>query len=236
MFEELLDNIVSKNILHQLQAVLLDFPEYLVFLIAVRGLQFLLNEARAMLISAKFNDEAIKFLQLYATIGLRAIPEIHQLLAHDGEIGRGAGSWAGRGLDWSKPRDLHHRRRHIRHWYGVGNGIPKSIHALQLLCGHVLLLEVVLVHLIWIEEVAALLLELLIALQFVIQDGQAVAICECLLSKGLIGIEVIKTRRVGVGVVRTLTNAGAIWRAVAMGWVKIDRSEGEACIVDHADG
>jgi hypothetical protein len=44
MFEELLDNIVAKDVCHQLQAVGLNFAEHLLFLVAIRSLQLLLNE------------------------------------------------------------------------------------------------------------------------------------------------------------------------------------------------
>lgn len=45
MLEELLDNVVAKHVCHQLQAVGLDFAEHLLFLVAIRCLQLLLNES-----------------------------------------------------------------------------------------------------------------------------------------------------------------------------------------------
>lgn len=45
MLEQLLDNIIAKDISHQLQAIWLYFMEHLFFLIAIRGFQFLLDKA-----------------------------------------------------------------------------------------------------------------------------------------------------------------------------------------------
>lgn len=45
VLEQLLHNIVAKDISHQLQAVGLDLPENLLLLVTVGGLQLLLDEA-----------------------------------------------------------------------------------------------------------------------------------------------------------------------------------------------
>ena len=70
MLEELLDHVISEDILHELNSVWFDFSEHLVFLIAVCSLELLLDKARAMLVSAKFNNMVVDILvqnQLYDT-------------------------------------------------------------------------------------------------------------------------------------------------------------------------
>ena len=62
MFKKLLYYIIAKHIGHQLQGVWLDLSKHLFFLVAVRSLQFLLNESRAVLIAAKFNNMVIDVL------------------------------------------------------------------------------------------------------------------------------------------------------------------------------
>ena len=62
MFKELLDHIISKDIGHQLSGIWVKFSKHLVFLIAVGRLKFLLDETRAMLVSAKFHNMLINVL------------------------------------------------------------------------------------------------------------------------------------------------------------------------------
>jgi hypothetical protein len=62
MFEEFLDNVVAENVLRQLQAIALDFPEHLLFLVAVGRLQLLLKETGTILVAAKLNDMTIDVL------------------------------------------------------------------------------------------------------------------------------------------------------------------------------
>ncbi len=45
VLEELLDNVIAKNVSHELNCVWMELPEDLVFLVAVGGLELLLNES-----------------------------------------------------------------------------------------------------------------------------------------------------------------------------------------------
>ncbi len=63
MLEELLDDVVSKHVLHQGGGVGLDFSEDLVLLVAVGRLELLLDEAGPVLIAAEFDDVAMYVLQ-----------------------------------------------------------------------------------------------------------------------------------------------------------------------------
>lgn len=63
MFKQLLDDIVAKDIGHQLQAIGLNLAEHLLLLVAVGRFQFLLNEARAVLVATKFNNMVVYVLQ-----------------------------------------------------------------------------------------------------------------------------------------------------------------------------
>lgn len=62
VLEKFLDNVVAKNILHQLQGFRLQFFEYALFLITVCCLQLLLNEPRPMLVSTELNYVVVNIL------------------------------------------------------------------------------------------------------------------------------------------------------------------------------
>ena len=62
VLEELLDDIVAEDILHQLDGIRLDLSENLILLVAVRSLQLLLDESRTMLITTKFDDVVVDIL------------------------------------------------------------------------------------------------------------------------------------------------------------------------------
>lgn len=62
MLEELLDDIIAKDVLHELNSVRLNLSEDSVLLVAVRCLELLLDESRALLISAKFDDVVVDVL------------------------------------------------------------------------------------------------------------------------------------------------------------------------------
>lgn len=70
MFEQLLNDIVSKHVRHQLKAVRLDLTEHLFLFIAVGCFQFLLDETRSVLVTAEFNDMVVDVLQklVYALV------------------------------------------------------------------------------------------------------------------------------------------------------------------------
>lgn len=74
MFKELLYHVIAKHIGHQLQGVRLDFPEDLFFLVAVRRLQLLLNETRAMLIATKFNNMVVDVLMSVSEMKVTSDP------------------------------------------------------------------------------------------------------------------------------------------------------------------
>lgn len=62
MFQELLDNIIAEDVFHELGSIGLDLSEYLVLHVAIGGGEFLLDESRALLISAELNDMAVNVL------------------------------------------------------------------------------------------------------------------------------------------------------------------------------
>ena len=62
MLEQLLNDVVAEDIGHQLKRIGLNLGKDLVFLIAVCGLQFLLDEPRAMLIAAELNNMPVNVL------------------------------------------------------------------------------------------------------------------------------------------------------------------------------
>ena len=63
VLEQLLNNVIAENISHQLQAVGLDLAENLLLLIAVGRLELLLDEARPVLVAAKFHNMTIYILK-----------------------------------------------------------------------------------------------------------------------------------------------------------------------------
>jgi len=62
VLKELLNNIVAKDICHELQGVGLYLAEDLVLLVTICSLEFLLDEPRSMLIATKLNDVVIDVL------------------------------------------------------------------------------------------------------------------------------------------------------------------------------
>ena len=62
MLKQFLDDVVAEDVSHQLKRVGLNLGKYLVFLIAVCCLQLLLDEPRAVLITAEFDDMTINIL------------------------------------------------------------------------------------------------------------------------------------------------------------------------------
>lgn len=62
MLKEFLNNVIAKDISHELQAIGLNLTEDLVFLIAVGRLEFLLNEPRSMLITTEFHNVVVDIL------------------------------------------------------------------------------------------------------------------------------------------------------------------------------
>lgn len=76
MFKELLDNIVTKNILHELDCVGFNLAENLFLLVAVGSLELLLNETRSMLVTAELYNMVVDILELVALVGLVALAEL----------------------------------------------------------------------------------------------------------------------------------------------------------------
>jgi hypothetical protein len=70
VFEELLNNIVAKDICHKLQGVGLYLAEDLVLLITICSLKFLLNKPRSMLIATKLNNVLIDVLVFMLSLGI----------------------------------------------------------------------------------------------------------------------------------------------------------------------
>jgi hypothetical protein len=78
MFKELLDNIVAKHVLHELDSVRLDLAEHLVLLVAVSSLKLRLDEPRAVLITAELDDIAVDVLEFVSLAGLAVRGEVFQ--------------------------------------------------------------------------------------------------------------------------------------------------------------
>lgn len=78
MFKELLDNVVSKYILHELDGIRLNLAEDLLLLVAVGSFELLLNETRSMLVTAELYNMVVDVLELVALVGLVALPELLQ--------------------------------------------------------------------------------------------------------------------------------------------------------------
>ena len=68
MLEELLDDIVSENVGRQLHGVGLDLSKDPVLLVAVRILELLLDEARAVLVAAELDDVIVDGLIIRQSI------------------------------------------------------------------------------------------------------------------------------------------------------------------------
>ena len=67
MFEELLDNVVTEHIRHELPRIRVQLAEYSIFLVAICGLKLLLDEARAMLVTTEFDNMLIYVLTPMST-------------------------------------------------------------------------------------------------------------------------------------------------------------------------
>ena len=63
MFKQFLDNVVPKDIRHELEGIWLDLCKYLILFIAVRSLELLLYETRAVLIATEFNYMVVNVLR-----------------------------------------------------------------------------------------------------------------------------------------------------------------------------
>lgn len=62
MLKKLLDNIIPENIRHELERIRLDLAENGILLIAVGRLELELDESRAVLVTAEFNDVVVNVL------------------------------------------------------------------------------------------------------------------------------------------------------------------------------
>ena len=62
MLEQLLNYVIAKNISHKLKRVGLNLSKNLIFLVTVCRFKFLLNETRAMLVAAEFDDVVVYIL------------------------------------------------------------------------------------------------------------------------------------------------------------------------------
>jgi len=73
MLKQLLDNVIAKDVLHELAHIGHEFLEQDILLIAVRGLEFDLHPAGSMLIAREFDKVAISIFQIIATRSGRLI-------------------------------------------------------------------------------------------------------------------------------------------------------------------
>ena len=62
MLKELLDDVVAKDVCHKLKRVAVKLLEDLILFVAVSCFKLLLNEARAVLITAKFDNVIVDVL------------------------------------------------------------------------------------------------------------------------------------------------------------------------------
>jgi hypothetical protein len=62
MLKELLDDIVSEDVRHQLQGILSDLREHNLLLVAIRGLELLLDEPGSVLVTAELDNMSIDIL------------------------------------------------------------------------------------------------------------------------------------------------------------------------------
>jgi hypothetical protein len=76
MFKELLNDVVAKNIPHELKGVGLDLSEDLIFLVAIGRLQLLLDETRAMLVATELDNVLVDTLQLESFVWFRCGAEV----------------------------------------------------------------------------------------------------------------------------------------------------------------
>lgn len=68
VLKQFLNNVIAKNVGHQLQCVRLDLAEHLLFLVAVGSLQLLLDKARSVLVTTEFNYMAVDVLLCQSVI------------------------------------------------------------------------------------------------------------------------------------------------------------------------
>lgn len=73
MLEELLNDVVAKHVLHQLECVLLELSENALFDLAVCRFELLLDKARAVLVSSEFNHVALDVGQ-FPSLALLLLP------------------------------------------------------------------------------------------------------------------------------------------------------------------
>lgn len=82
VFEEFLNHIITEHVCHQLARVRMQFSKYLILFVTIGRLKFLLDEAGAVLITAKLDDVFIDVLPqvsihtLYITCP-RSSPSVH---------------------------------------------------------------------------------------------------------------------------------------------------------------
>lgn len=63
VLKELLDDVVSKNISHQLERIRLDFSKYYFLLVAIGSFKLLLDKSRAMLVTTKLHNMVVDVLK-----------------------------------------------------------------------------------------------------------------------------------------------------------------------------
>jgi len=69
MLKELLNDVVAKNVLHQLQGIGKKLAEDLFLFLAVGSLELALNESRSVSVSAEFNNVVVGFLEIETSVG-----------------------------------------------------------------------------------------------------------------------------------------------------------------------
>lgn len=82
VLKELLNHIVAKDVSHQLHRVLLDLAEDSIFLLALGGLQLLLDETGGELVTRKFNDVIIDVLEGMLAGSSQLARQSHTLSSH----------------------------------------------------------------------------------------------------------------------------------------------------------
>lgn len=64
MLEELLNDVVTKYVLHQLNRIRLDLPKHMFLFLAVGDRDFVLDETGSMLVPTKFDDVTAEVLKV----------------------------------------------------------------------------------------------------------------------------------------------------------------------------
>ena len=115
MLEELLDDIVSENVFHQLQSVGKQFVEDLLLFFAVGSLELALDKPRSVSMSAEFDNVVVGFLQVEASVGF--VQVMGEIVVKDNTANA---------VTWAKLMDGAWRVEPVHMW-GLRSGIHSGV-------------------------------------------------------------------------------------------------------------